>query len=126
MAYYVETGVDPEEAVRAFEARPGTHRDEVSNIRFMDPDDFIARYESERPHAPAFVESMKLGLAAAREHAAGFRGIRVAMVGLGDHNIRGHLVPLNADPRVGEISVFDPKGMAAYANLLDKYSDVYP
>lgn len=125
MAYSVVNGVDRMEATENFASRPDTHRDEVSEIRFLEPDDFIVRYEAERPHAPAFVESMKLGLAAAREHALGFKGVRVAMVGLGDHNIRGHLVPLNADPRVGEISVFDPKGMTAYAGLVDKYSSAY-
>lgn len=125
MAYSVVNGVDPVKAAEDFANRPETHRDEVSEIRFLDPDEFIARYEAERPHAPAFVESMKIGLTAAREHALGFKGVRVAMVGLGDHNIRGHLVPLNADPRVSEVSVFDPKGMAAYANLLGKYSSVY-
>lgn len=125
MVYGVAIGVDPEKAAEDFANRPGTHRDEVSEIRFLDPDEFLVRYESERPHAPAFVESMKLGLAAAREHAAGFRGIRVGMVGLGDHNIRGHLVPLNADPRVSEISVFDPKGIAAVRNLTDKYASQY-
>lgn len=125
MAYSVVNGVDPVKAAEDFANRPETHRDEVSEICFLDPDEFIARYEAERPHAPAFVESMKLGLAAAREHALGFKGVRVSLVGLGDHNIRGHLVPLNADPRVSEVKVFDPKGMWSFVNLVDKYSSAY-
>lgn len=110
MAYGVLNRVNKEKAMEDFANRPGTHRDEVSHIRFLDPDEFITRYASERPNAPAFVENMRLALEEARKHALGFQGIRVGMVGLGDHNVRGHLVPLNADPRVSEVSVFDPKG----------------
>lgn len=125
MLYSVITWINKEEAFKNFENRPQRHRNEVSEITFKSPEEFIKEYSSKASLGIEFLENMRIALNNAKDYMQNDSRMKVWMIWLGDHNIRSHLVPLNADPRIWDITVFDPKWDSAFDNLLKKYWPQY-
>lgn len=129
MVYYTSmVNRNEAELLSDFNNRAREHADEVSSIVCLSSEQYLERYRRDRPGAANTknIENMEIAVRAAIAHWKSQKKIDIGLIGLGDHQIRWHLVPLNTDNRVGAISVYDPKWEEAISNLRSKYLDIYP
>jgi predicted dehydrogenase/8-oxo-dGTP pyrophosphatase MutT (NUDIX family) len=127
MAYFrADTIDDDSQIIELFNKRGEAHAHEASEVVFLTPEEFITEYASDRlwGSGQGFVENMRVALASSQNNQQS--SISIGLVGLWDHQVRGHLVSINTDSRVRSILVFDPKWPQILQDVETKYWENYP